>query len=71
MKNAKKRKPITTDYHLLTIAECARIANVTRSTVNEWISDGQLKAVRIPGYRRRRVMRSTLNAFLAERDSPQ
>ncbi|MCA9139957.1 MAG: helix-turn-helix domain-containing protein [Planctomycetales bacterium] len=67
---AKKRKsePEYNPYALLTLADAARIANVTTATMREWIRDGRLKSVPMPASSRRRVKRGTLDAFLERHD---
>jgi excisionase family DNA binding protein len=41
------------DEDLLTVAEVARIWHVSISTVHRWITEGKLKAVRLPSGRYR------------------
>lgn len=52
---------------LLTITAAAEALGVSRSTVTRWADDGRLRT--IGGHKARRVPRSALAEFLAERAS--
>ena len=56
---------------VLTTAQVARLAGVTRKTVNTWISEGRLPAGRRgAGKGRRAVRREDLDRFLAGERAP-
>ncbi len=47
-----------------TTGDVARVCQVTRRTVIQWIDSGKLQGYRIPGSKHRRVSRSSLRQFL-------
>lgn len=49
---------------LLTVAEIADQYRITQRSVQRWIREGKLKAVRLPGGRAYRVRRSDLDAAI-------
>src|ERR1700760_669586 len=67
MSNERERlDAIASDDELLTVAEIAKTLKLNQQTVRNIIDRGELPALRV-GERRVRVLRSDLDAFLAER----
>jgi len=52
---------------LLTAEQAARLLNVSRSRIYEWIQSGELPSVTLG--RSRRITRSALERFVAEREA--
>lgn len=57
---------MTLDKEYYTLAEVAELLSVTKRTVQRWISDGQLTAIRL-NPRNIRIQRSDLNKFLSNK----
>lgn len=53
-----------------TTGQIARLLRVAPRTVSQWIDKGHLKGYRLPGSQDRRVLRTHLIVFLANREMP-
>jgi len=63
-----RRRKVLPD--VFTIGEVARICQVSSQKVRSWADSGLLASFRIPGGNDRRVLRTTVIAFLAENGMP-
>lgn len=55
---------MTEEKQLLTNREAAALLNVSHTTYYQWVKDGLITRVRLPGSSRTRVRRKTLMEFL-------
>ena len=66
---AKKRSAIATEWNTLSQAAVARMLGVTTTRVGQWIADGRLRAHRVEGWARPRVLLTDAEQFKRQRAS--
>lgn len=61
---------MTSQKHVLTTGDVARICNVAPRTVSKWFDTGQLRGYRIPGSKDRRIPKDQLVRFMRAHGLP-